>query len=62
MFSVQCSHHGGEVLLPNSHITGVWNTLEGIVMGWRCYCGQTGSILTGRARTTRSAAPGQRVA
>ena len=54
MFSVYCNHHGSEVLLPTSHITGLWNTLEGIVMGWRCYCGETGSLLTGRPRVPRS--------
>ena len=62
MFSVNCSHHGAEVLLPNSHITGLWNTLEGIVMGWRCYCGETGSVLTGRPRVPRSAPAIQGVA
>ena len=62
MFTVHCTHHGSEVLLPNSHITGLWNTLEGIVMGWRCYCGETGSILTGRPRVPRSAPAVERVA
>ena len=62
MFSVYCNHHGSEVLLPTSHITGLWNTLEGIVMGWRCYCGETGSLVTGRPRVPRSAPAIQGVA
>lgn len=50
MFSVQCPQHGNEVLLSESRIESLQNTLAGIEVRWVCYCGHRGSFTTGRRR------------
>lgn len=49
MFSVDCSGHGSPVLLGNRSIERLVNTDQGIELHWRCRCGTTGTVLTGRA-------------
>lgn len=48
MFSVDCSGHGSPVLLGNRSIERLVNTEHGIELHWRCSCGTTGMVRTGR--------------
>ena len=52
MFSVHCPRHGGEVLLPESHISSLRNSVAGIEVRWVCYCGHRGAFTTGRREHT----------
>jgi hypothetical protein len=49
MFSVHCDRHGAEVLLAADDIETITNGDDGIVVRWRCRCGQRGSFVTGFA-------------
>jgi hypothetical protein len=49
MFTVQCPRHGSEVLLSESHITGIARSGEGLTVRWVCWCGYQGSHRTGRS-------------
>ena len=49
MFSVHCDRHGAEVLLTADDIETITNGDDGIVVRWRCPCGQRGSFVTGLA-------------
>ena len=42
MFEVFCPSHQSAVLLSTSRITALHNTSEGVVVEWRCWCGQAG--------------------
>ena len=48
MFSIQCPRHGSEVLLSESRIESLRNSVAGIEVRWICYCGHRGSFITGR--------------
>jgi hypothetical protein len=50
MFTVHCPRHGREVLLSERRIESLRNTLDGIEVGWVCWCGTRGTMLTGRLR------------
>lgn len=50
MFSVHCDSHGSDVLLTARNVEGIDNDLVGMVVRWRCPCGQRGSFRTGRPR------------
>lgn len=51
MFSVHCETHGTEVLLTSEDIEALIGDEHGIVLHWRCRCGQRGALRTGRRRT-----------
>lgn len=48
MFSVYCDEYGKEVLLSTRAVSSMRNTSEGIVLYYRCACGQPGVMTTGR--------------
>ena len=47
MFSVNCSGHGGPVLLDELSIVRLANTPRGIEVHWHCPCGTDGVELLG---------------
>lgn len=47
MFDAYCAHHGGRVLLTTRHILGLDHTGGGIVVRFRCWCGEVGSTAFG---------------
>jgi hypothetical protein len=49
MFDVDCPSCG-RVLLGPTAITHVANDERGIVLGYRCLCGRSGRLRTGRTR------------
>jgi hypothetical protein len=51
MFSVHCPAHGREVLLSDRRIARIVNVDEGIRLDWVCWCGERGSLITGRPRS-----------
>lgn len=53
MLSAHCPRHGRTVLVPTSAIDGIDNTSSGIVVRWRCSCGEAG-----RTRFPRRPRPG----
>jgi hypothetical protein len=48
MFAVTCPGHGSPVLLTTRHIERLANTPAGIELHWRCHCGSSGVLVTGR--------------
>jgi hypothetical protein len=48
MFTVFCPRHQARVLLGSRAIDDIANTPEGVVVHWRCRCGATGTVATGR--------------
>jgi hypothetical protein len=56
MFDVYCPRHGTRVLLGSRSIESVVNTVDGITVQWRCRCGATGTLTTGRPHPRVSAA------
>lgn len=54
MFHVYCPGHASRVLLDVTRIEGVYNTPEGPMVLWRCYCGRTGTLLHGVSRSVPS--------
>lgn len=48
MFSVHCPEAGAEVLLGPRSIRSMHNTSEGVVSYFRCRCGATGVLVSGR--------------
>ena len=51
MFEVFCPSHQSAVLLTSNHIEALHNTPEGIVIAWRCWCGQVGETDNTKRRT-----------
>lgn len=51
MFSVHCESHGSEVLLTTRNIETIVNDDRGVVVLWRCSCGQRGALRTGVAHS-----------
>lgn len=49
MFSVHCPEAGAEILLGPRSILSMHNTQRGIVSYFRCRCGATGVLVSGRA-------------
>jgi hypothetical protein len=45
MFTVYCKRHGTNVLLGDDDILSVANDERGIVVSWKCYCGQRGAVV-----------------
>jgi hypothetical protein len=42
MLEVYCSSHRSKVLLPAGRIERLKATADGLVVHWKCWCGQTG--------------------
>jgi hypothetical protein len=53
MLDVTCPHHGRRVLLGNERIVAMTNDDTGIVVRYRCWCGEVGELHTGRVRARR---------
>ncbi len=47
MFSVRCDTLDREVLLGNRDILAIRNMDDGILVAYRCFCGEKGVLLTG---------------
>jgi hypothetical protein len=43
MLSVDCPHHGTEVLLANNRIRGIDRSGDTLIVRWECYCGHAGA-------------------
>ena len=43
MFAPYCTRHGSRVLLPNSAITALYRTDDGLVAHFTCHCGEPGT-------------------
>ena len=63
MFQIHCPRHQSRVLLGSRAVEALVNTPDGVVVHWRCHCGATGTLATGRpssmtqpTRTVASAA------
>jgi hypothetical protein len=54
MFSVYCSSCDTEVLVSTRRILSMHNTSEGIVIYYRCICGEAGVMATGRSATEQT--------
>jgi len=48
MFDVYCPSHDSRVLLGPRSIEAIVNTPNGVQLRWRCRCGATGTLRTGR--------------
>lgn len=48
MFDIYCVREGARTLLGPRQITSLHNTSEGIVVYFRCRCGQPGVVVWGR--------------
>jgi len=54
MFDAICHRHGHRVLLSNRRILSVANDDAGILVRYRCWCGDEGELRTGRPRASRA--------
>ena len=55
MLAVDCDRTHSRVLVFSSDVRSVDNTADGVLVRYRCACGQPGMMVTGRrAGTTRS--------
>lgn len=48
MFEVYCPAHRARVLLTMRRIVALYATATGVVVDWRCWCGQHGRSVQGR--------------
>jgi hypothetical protein len=53
MFDVTCHRHGHRVLLGNERIVSIANDETGILVRYRCWCGELGELRTGRPLCVR---------
>jgi hypothetical protein len=53
MFLAQCENIGREVLIWASDVHGIDNTEQGIVLRYRCSCGEMAEMLTGSGSRIR---------
>ena len=53
MFLAQCDKLGQEALIWASDLEGIINTEAGIVLRYRCACGETAEMLTGSGSDVR---------
>ncbi len=53
MFLAQCDNLGREALIWASDLEGIINTEAGIVLRYRCACGETAEMLTGSGSDVR---------
>lgn len=57
MFDAHCDRCAAVVLLGPRRIIGLQPTDDGIVVTYRCYCGEVGREVTGRRASRASAEP-----
>jgi hypothetical protein len=58
VFTVDCPNHGARVLLGPRRVRTLTNLEDGDVeLVWRCYCGATGRLRTGRIGETVAVEP-----
>jgi hypothetical protein len=50
MFDATCQRHRHRVLLSNRRILSIANDDAGILVRFRCWCGEEGEFRTGRPR------------
>jgi hypothetical protein len=50
MFAIDCPRHGARVLVTNRHILSIAEDGSGLVVRYRCWCGDEGRFHTGRPR------------
>jgi hypothetical protein len=53
MLRAHCSSIGGETLIWPSDLRWLQNTVDGIIVRYRCTCGEIAEMLTGGASETR---------
>jgi hypothetical protein len=53
LFLAQCDNLGREVLIWSSDLQGIVNTDLGILVSYRCACGETAEMLTGSGSEVR---------
>jgi hypothetical protein len=53
MFDIHCPRHQSAVLLGPRAVEALENTDDGVVMHWRCRCGETGTLVLGRRSESR---------
>jgi len=53
VFLAQCDHLGREALIWASDLEGIVNTEAGIVLRYRCACGELAEMLTGSGSDVR---------
>ena len=53
MFLAQCDKLGREALIWASDLEGITNTKAGIVLRYRCACGEDAEMLTGAGSDVR---------
>ena len=53
MFLAQCDNLGREALIWASDLEGIINTEAGIVLRYRCACGESAEMLTGSGSDVR---------
>jgi hypothetical protein len=49
MFDVYCPRHQARVLLGSRSIESLVNAPDGVVLHWRCRCGERGVLHAGRS-------------
>jgi hypothetical protein len=57
MFDVHCPRHGHRVLLGNRRIVSVVNDDSGILLRYRCWCGEDGEVRFSRRSQHRGVTP-----
>jgi hypothetical protein len=53
VFLARCENLGRDTLIWASDLIGIVNTDEGIVVRYRCVCGETAELLTGSRSDVR---------
>ena len=53
MFLAECDRLGRDVIIWTSSIDGIQNTENGILVHYRCGCGENAEMLTGAAAPVR---------
>ena len=57
MFRVHCHIHGSAVLLDWSRVEGMYDSDEGPVIDWHCWCGARGRLIAGTRSEPRAVEP-----
>jgi hypothetical protein len=53
VFLARCDHLGRDALIWASDVSGIVNTEEGMVVRYRCVCGEAAELLTGSRSDVR---------
>jgi hypothetical protein len=57
MFKVHCHVHESDVLLDWSRVEAMYNTDDGPVIDWHCWCGARGRLVAGSRSEPREVEP-----